>query len=362
MLSSVPQPDGWKPVYNPEPAFEYAIRGQTPGYDEMPPSGAGGMPNGYAPGYSVPYNPGPQAYGPYSANPNEVSPYGPGQVPGAGSGYYSFGANGPQPYRMGWTSRYDIGFLPKEPTENGLGQLGIFEFNGEWQYTTPSAYNKVLSITPQFGLRSYDGPRSAPGLTTALPGEVYRVGIDFELSSPLGGPWSGQIAFNPSINTDFRGSLSSDAWQFDSRGIVFYNASRQLVYAIGAGFWDRIDDRVVPYAGVIWTPDDRWEYRLVFPEPRVSYFMGNVLGFSTWAYARGEWHIEAYELQLQTTRARERVELEDWRVLLGIRKTNGWISEFYEAGWVFGRKVDYAKGATGFDVSSGFIVRGGIQY
>ncbi|MEX2286675.1 MAG: hypothetical protein WD648_06265, partial [Planctomycetaceae bacterium] len=183
ILSSASPADDWSSVYPTEPVFEYSIRGQTPGYDEIPPSG---------PENAVPYNSGaPLTYDPYSSgtyapNPYQqgVNPYGQSGAPGLGSGYYSFGANGPQPYRMGWTSRYDVGFLPKEPTDNGLGQLGIFEFNAEWEYTTPSAYGKVLSITPQFGLRAYDGPTSAPGLTTALPGEVYRIGTDFELTSP----------------------------------------------------------------------------------------------------------------------------------------------------------------------------------
>jgi hypothetical protein len=272
------------------------------------------------------------------------------------------GANGPQPYRWGWTSRYDLGYLPSESTEKGLGDLGIFELNAAWQYNTPSVYEKVISITPNFGMRGYDGPTGAPGLTTALPGEVYHIGTEFELTSPLVGQWTAQLAFSPSINTDFKGSLGQDAWQFDARGMVYYNVSRQLIYAFGAGYWDRVDDRVVPYAGVIWLPDDRWEYRLVFPDPRVSYFMGNLMGFSAWAYVRAEWHVEAYELQLETTHRREHVEIEDWRVLAGIRKTNGIISEFYEVGWVFDRKVEYARGTPGFDVSSGLIVRAGLQY
>jgi hypothetical protein len=114
--------------------------------------------------------------------------------------------------------------------------------------------------------------------------------------------------------------------------------------------------------GVIYRPDPRWEYHLVFPEPSVSYYAGSLLGFQEWVYVRGEWNVEAYEIQLETTGQREKVELEDWRVFIGNRKTNGLVTIFLEAGWVFGRHVRYNNGTPGFDVSSGFVVQTGLTY
>jgi hypothetical protein len=324
------------------------------------------MPGGPYPGPAgdplgaQPYlSPAPLGANPWSSDPTQFAPGG-----SPTSGLVSWGINGPEPYHFGLASRYDFGFLPKEPTENGLGQLGIFELDAEWKYTTPSVYQNIFSFAQQFGLRAYDGPLSAPGLTTALPGEVYRIGWDFEYATPVSnyGPWYAQFGFNPSINSDFKGSLSSDAWNLDSRGLLYYRQSPQLTYVLGAAFWDRVDDRVVPYAGFIYTPGDRWEYRLVFPQPSISYYAGSLWGFHEWFYVRGEWHIEAYEIQLETTGQRERVEIEDWRVLIGNRKTNGLFMLFVEAGWVFGRNVSYERGTPGFDVSSGFIVRTGLTY
>jgi hypothetical protein len=144
--------------------------------------------------------------------------------------------------------------------------------------------------------------------------------------------------------------------------MAFFRPDAYMTYVFGAGYWDRVNDKVIPYAGIIWTPDDRWEYRLVFPDPRISYFCGNELGLGCWLYVRAEYHIEAYEIQLPTTGGREQVEVEDWRALIGIRKDNGWAGMFLEAGWVFGRNVAYLNGTPGFDPTTGFITRAGVHF
>jgi hypothetical protein len=221
---------------------------------------------------------------------------------------------------------------------------------------------RIFSFTQEFNMRWWDGPSTPPGGTTALPGEVYRIGWDFEINTPQQNPWSVQLAFNPSINSDFESGLSSDAWNLDARGIFFYRTSQYWMWALGAGFWDRVDDRVIPYAGFVWSPDNRWEWRIIFPKPQISYFLGNIMGMQKWLYVRGEYNVEAYEIELQTTGAQEQVEVQDWRVLLGFRDEAPQFTGFLEAGWVFGRDVEYAHGTPGFDPSSGFIVRAGLQY
>lgn len=367
LASTPPAADSGQSIYTLSEPFQTVIRAQAPiqQYEESP-----GSPNGtgtyvgppiYAPesGY---YQPGVQD--PFLAQPGAVPQYNPSGQYGANPSTYYFGANGPQPYRLNqWISRYDAGYLPNESTEKGLGDFGVFEFDAEWEYSTPLSWGWIFSFIQEYDLRTWDGPTgSATVPTVALPGQVHRLGWDFELASPGNYPLSVQLGFNPSINTDFQNGLSSNAWNFDSRGIIFFRTTPNFMLAAGAGFWDRVNDKVIPYAGFVWTPDDRWEWRLVLPQPRVSYFLGTPWGFATWLYARAEYHVEAYEIQLQTTGVREKVELEDWRALIGIRNDNGWYSSFIEGGWVFGREVDFKNGTPGFDISSGFITRAGLRF
>lgn len=370
-----PQQNTWQTAYQPSAALAAAFRGETPSaspiirgqslsYDEEPTAAAGqydGSAQTYAsppPGYS---NGGP--YLPPQSPQWMTDPFlGQGVVPGAPfpgptPGGYLYGVNGPQPYRFGWTIRGDVGYLPEESTSNDGGKFGVFEFNSDFRYTIPWQSGWIFTSAPQFSMRSWDGPNQV-----ALPGSVYRVGWDLQLATPQTGPWSIQLDFNPSINTDFDSGVGADAWNFDGYGILFYQASPQWLWAFGAGFWDRVNDRVIPYAGVVWRPDDIWEWRLVFPNPRVSLFLGNTWWGATWFYVSGEYHIEAYQIEIGNTNARERIEIQDWRVMVGLRSDNGRVASFLEAGWLLDRSVEFGRTTPDFSIDDGFMARFGLRF
>ncbi len=314
-----------------------------------------------------PYDPSPKvpADGTSQAVPSPLnaSPYGsvlpPPMMPGPSWGW---GANGPQPYRLGYTPWGNMAWLSSERTSRGNRQFEVFETNLGLNHTIPTGCSPWLfSVEHEFGYRSWQGPASVD-----LPGSVYRFGWDMRLETPLNSPLSPfafSLAFNPSINSDFQQSLGRQAINFDARGIMYLQADPRLMFAFGAGFWDRVKDRVIPYVGVVWTPDDRWEFRVLFPESRISYFLGNVMGVEdVWLYASGEYHIESYQIHTTTPPAgKDQIELQDWRALIGVRKSTPWIAGFFEAGWVFDRHVNM-RAHPDFDISSGFIGRVGISF
>lgn len=305
------------------------------------------------PAFTVPGN------DPFLAPPQQqFNPYQP-IVPGPAP---TQGFTGSQPYDFGWKQRYDVNWMPAESTTPDVGDFGILEFDAEWEYSTPFAQYWILSSTPQFGVQFWDGPDSSPMPTRNLPSEVYRFGWDFELETPANGPWSVQLGFTPSINSDLQDNLTSDAYNWDGRGILFYNASPTMTYALGVGFWDRVDDQWIPYAGFVWTPSPRWEFRIMSPESRISYFMGNFMGYKTWFYGRGEYHVDAYEIDMEPAGVREKIQIEDWRAVLGIYFDRGRYQKFIEAGWVFNRDVTFNNGTPSFEIGDGFLLQGGYRF
>ena len=349
----------WQPVSTPLPEFAVAQASQNPPYEELPSPEVqyGETPPTYSfPGGGVfsPFHPAPVGQDPF-LQPGAIPPY---RAPGIYAG-----PHGPQPYRLGgWRFRGDVGFLPKEgiagPGTNG--QFEVFETNVELENVMPFYGGWIFSVTPQFNFRTWDGP-NVPG----LPGQVFRFGGDFELATPGNSPWSVQLGFNPSLNSDLEQEITADAWNWDGRGILFFRYSPSWLLVGGAGYWDRVNDRVIPYAGVVWTPDDRWEWRILFPEWRISYFLGNCGGVASWIYYTGEYHVEAYQIRVQNPgvpAVREKIEVEDLRMLLGIRTESWGFSGFIEAGFVFARQASFLNGTAGFDVSSGFIGRLGLRF
>lgn len=301
--------------------------------------------------------------------PQGVAPHGGGGPFGTPRVYDQFGGpvgisgiNGPQPFRYGWQPRLDAGYLPKRSVSPGSGKFGIFELDAEVRNTVPLSDGSALSIAPQFGWRVWESPTLAGGGT--LPNSVFRTGTDFEWTTSAAGPWSTSIGFTPSINSDFERSLTSNAYNIDGRAMLFYRASAEWMYVLGIGYWDRVNDRIIPYSGVVWTPSDRTELRLMFPESRISHYIGNYFSDDKWVYASAGFHVEAYEIEIQRyfSERAEKIELSDWRAVIGLRSENDYVSSFIEGGIVFDRQVDFLEGTPGFDISSGFILRGGLRF
>ncbi len=366
------------------------------------------------PARSTPVNPTPSYSAPTDSAPYEEplpnqsapmfmqpSPSGTPYMTAPPPGISTWGANGPQPYRLGYSLWADIGWLPNRPTNiPGGGKFSVFEANIGLNHTIPAWWSPWLfSLEHQIGYRSWSGPLSndptftpaspGPSSTPAtvtgpdrvdLPASVYRLGWDFRFETPLNSqfaPFALTLAFNPSINTDFHQTLTREAYNFDGRGILVWQLDPHFRVALGVEFWDRVHDRVIPHAGFVWQPDDRWEFNIMWPKSRIQYYCGNYMGEDVWLYVNGEYHIESYQIGSSTfvedtpvprpptggmvVSRTDQVELEDYRILIGLRKSNPIMSGFIEGGWVFGRRVDQRFGPD-FHVSSGFIGRIGIRF
>lgn len=332
-------------------------------------------PSNSNPTYSAPYEE-PQSNQPalmlQQTDPN-ATPYMTAPLPGVST----WGANGPQPYRLGYSLWADVGWLPARPTDlANASKFEVLEANIGLNHTIPTWWSPWLfSLEHQLGYRSWSGPIStADPARVDLPANAYRLGWDIRFDTPLNSqfaPFALTLAFNPSINSDFHQTLTREAYNVDGRGIFIWQLDPHFQLALGAGFWDRVRDRVIPYAGFVWLPDDRWEFRIMWPQSRIQYYRGNHMGEDVWLYVNGEYHIESYQIGSSVfdpaapapgiaSRA-DQVEFEDYRILIGLRKSNPIMSGFIEGGWVFGRHVNQRFGPD-FQVNSGFIGRIGIRF
>lgn len=371
----------------PQPVTTYY---QTPTY---------GTPT--TPGYTDPTfgNSVPGVAAPYSSDPwvnGGTMPYGYGNpYPGTAPGSYAIGLNGAQPYKYGWTHRYDVGYMPSVGTNiPGGGDLGIFEVNVDKEFSAPIWNNWTFTAGGQFNLRSYDGPYAkqvavgdafpvAGGFLPAapeLPGSVYRFGLDLRLRTPTVGPWTFEAGFNPAIASDLQTGLDDDAWLYDGNIAAYFRPNPVWTFVVGAMYWDRVDDLIIPNVGVVLTPNDYLELRLVFPKPRVSLFVGTPFGLPTWIYMQGEYHVEAYQVAIDGPAAfdtsggglvsadeligidNRRVQLEDWRVTGGFYVEGPAWTAFIEAGAAFERQIKYSATVQGFDADPAFLLRMGVRY
>lgn len=275
-----------------------------------------------------------------------------------------WGANGPQPYRFGWSAKLDSAYLAGENATDSTGvdrgDFQVTEVNFELRNTMPLPNQWIFSLAGIYGLRLWEGPQG-PG-AVPLPGQAHRAGLDLALTTPSQGPFTAEFGFTPALATDFDRSLDSQSWQFDGRGALFIRTSPQAMWVLGAVYWDRVHDKILPWAGLVWNPNDRWEIRAVVPNPQVSYFLGTPNGVPTWLYVAGEFHMESYQIATGTPLGRDQVEIEDWRVALGLRTENCGVSTFVEGGYIFNRTINYRYSTQHLEIGDGFMARAGIKF
>ncbi|MFO0425023.1 MAG: hypothetical protein ACK526_00530 [Planctomyces sp.] len=338
--SVVTSPDGSLPMF--QDSMTWNTFAPPVGSDPfVSPPGYGGQPSPYAP------------YSPYANNPAAA----PGQ------GLSTYGANGAVPYRYGWTNSIDVSYLPSSgltaPAGGATGDMDIFGVDYDMMYSTPFLAGWILNWTNQFRYRDWKGPEGGIG----IPSSVFRLGMDFELETPQTGPYSISLGVTPSLNTDFDASTSK-GFQLDGRGILLMQLDQYWTLGLGAMYWDRVKDRILPYAGLIYR-DDYWEWQLMVPEARISLFLGNEAYWSKWIYVRGEYHVESFGISRSFggVTADDEMEIADYRVLGGFKMDAGLYSWFIEGGWVFNREIDFANAAVpGYELDNGFIGQIGLRY
>jgi len=336
-LAAVAEAYGDDEYFSLTPEFETAVRGQSPDYGGTPfynpfapvapqdPFLTPGMP--YQP--TQPMQPGPPVFSP------------------------SFGVNWAQPYRTGWTPRMDMAYLPSSHTSPDVGNFSIFELDTELVHVEPLNPDLLFTVAPQFSYRNWDA-------TSTFNDNLFHFGLGLQLATPVTAPVGFQLTFDPSVNTDFDSNITRDAFNLDANGTLFFRVNTQLTVVLGAGYLDRVKNIVIPYAGVVYTPDELWEFRLLFPQGRISRYVGHFVDAENWMYLAWEYHVESYEVNLPSF-GQNQIQMEDYRVTVGLRSDHPQFTKYIEAGYVFGRNVDFRTGP-GFDISDGFIVRGGIRF
>lgn len=365
LLASEPDSFPAVRVYEFSPQLAAVIRGQTPDPAFAQPTPAPSM----GPTLGAPVPATPDLYNPYQGAPME-DPflYGPDPVLQGGCCPNPMGApplyagvNGPQPYRMGWIPRLDIGYLPQSDLNGIPSDIEMFELDTELRYNSPFATGWVMSQAFQFDYRAWNTDTALAGLYRI---NMYRFGWDIELAKMKTNGWTIAFDFNPSINGDFEHQLTSEAWNFDARIVGTYQIDPTLMLVLGVQYWDRVDDIVLPYGGVVYTPNDLWEYRLTFPEARISRFLGFFWGGHHWLYGSAGYQVQAYQFDSTPIGGspRNRLQYEDWRLALGLRSDHVYYDKYIEVAWVLGRSFEFEETFGKLDADDTILIRGGIRF
>lgn len=223
-------------------------------------------------------------------------------------------------------------------------------------------FNTPLLITPRFAVHYLERPNSPD-----LPTKVYDAEITFRHIRKFGeGPWSMMAAVTTGEYSDFKKS-SPDAFRVTGQAFAIYESSPATKWIVGVVYLNRKDIKIVPAVGLIYEPNPDIKYEAVLPRPRISWRLpGNTMGseVSRWAYIGGEFGGGVWSIQRPATSTPDLLDYNEFRLLVGIEKKAGLgaISHRIEAGYVFGRELEFESGTPDVQLDDSLFVRAGLTY
>jgi hypothetical protein len=236
----------------------------------------------------------------------------------------------------------DVGFSDLE----ALGMVGVPLPTTDWP----------LMITPKFMVRYLDGPT-----TPDLPARLYDTSIEFRWLPKITDRLRLAVAIEPGVHTDFEKG-DADAVRTPGHGVAIYDLSptRQLV--LGAMYLDREDISILPAGGLILKPNEDWQFDLIFPYPKIASRLWADGRTEFWHYVAAEFGSGPYSIRRVDGR-QDVIILSDYRLLYGLEKKKlGGLWSRIEAGYVFGREIEFVSNDPRYQPSPTLLLRAGVQY
>jgi len=253
---------------------------------------------------------------------------------------------------------FDSGWLARGRGSSGLGESDL-ELKTVLALPCPKPDSPLL-ITPGFATHWMDGPAGVE-----MPPRLFDAYCQFRWLHRVSPQWGVDLALAPNVFSDFQQSRS-DAFRLTGYGAAAwtFNPTTQIVF--GAGYFNRLDVKVLPIGGIIWTADEDLSVELLFPRPRLArrVYCCGACGpqVQDWIYLAGEFGGGTWAIALSDGNT-DLIDLKDYRILLGVeRKVIGGLSAHAELGYVFGRQIRYLSNLPQFDPSDTVMLRGGLTY
>ena len=218
------------------------------------------------------------------------------------------------------------------------------------------------SMDNLIGLRPYFRADQLQGIqTTDLPSVLYNTGLNILHQKKWSSRFSSTVVLTPSVRSDF--TTSKNAFRLFGLGLMNWKCRDDLTVSAGVVYFDRADFNLLPAFGFVWTPTPEWKIDATMPRPRVFKrlwkrgaeaegwcYCGGSIGGNTWAVTRDSGDID--ELTIR-----------DFRFMTGYEVIEtGNRGHFVEAGFAFGRSIEYERSGVDLDLDAGFYLDAGIKF
>lgn len=215
-----------------------------------------------------------------------------------------------------------------------------------------------LLVSPGYNMILLEGPTSQGD----LPPRLHATYVDFTWLPTILARYRLLLAVTPGIYSDFEAS-NSDALRITGKAIVLHDLVPDRLQLVGGVIYlDRDNLKLLPAGGVIWKPTDWLLVEALFPKPKIATRWNVGQGYEDWLFVTAEFGGNTYAI-IRDDGTKDSVTYADYRLLTGFeRKLNGGAGYRFEAGYLFGRDVEYTSGQGNFSPGNTFMLRAGITF
>lgn len=242
---------------------------------------------------------------------------------------------------------------------NNPDDLGITEIETSFTVAVPAP----IRDWPLFIMPGYNMYLMAdPGGARDLPPRLNTVYVDFTWAPLFFEHHRLLLSVAPSLFTDFEGD-TSEGFRLTGKALyVWDTVPDKLQFVVGVLYLNRDNIRVLPAGGAIWKPTPDFCFEAIFPKPKLGMRVNVGAGYEDWIFVTAEFGGNTWAI-VRDDGTPDKVTWSDYRLMTGYeRRLDGGAGYRLEAGYVFGRQLEYASGIGDYDPQSTFLIRGGITF
>jgi hypothetical protein len=270
---------------------------------------------------------------------------------------------------LGYTSRFFVTPRFRQSWINGNDDPTALEINDSevsalFQIPRFFGSTQPLYMAPSFAIHLWDGPSNG---TADLPGSAYSAFMDFGWETNPAQTFGLETGIRIGVFTDFN-TFNSDSLRIPGKIIGRARLTPNATARIGAYWLARNRIKLLPAAGILWTPNPDTRFDIFFPEPKLAHYLSTIGNKDCWWYVTGYYGGGAWTIQ-RADGTSDDIDLNDIRVCLGFEWGRnealrlGQRCSFFEAGYAFNREVIYrVSPQDNLDVDSSLVLRAGFIY
>lgn len=282
----------------------------------------------------------------------------PPEIVAAPQEYNSDGTLKLSPFKKGFFQKLSLSAAWLGDGENPA-DLGITEIETSLTVALPAPIKDwPLFIMPGFNMYLM----ADPGGTRDLPPQLYTAYVDFTWAPLFFDHHRLLLTVAPSLYSDFEAD-TSEGFRLTGKALYVWDAvPDKLQFVAGVLYLNRDNIRLLPAGGAIWKPTPDFCFELIFPRPKLGMRVNVGTGYEDWIYVAAEFGGNTWSI-VRDNGTPDKVTWSDYRVMTGYeRRLDGGAGYRLEAGYVFGRQLEYASGIGDYDPEPTFILRGGITF